>query len=245
MGIVVDSDKNVFYSKNNHELLDTRIEVNPKSWIRKGYKHHSIFNRKKNDAHSDANPFIHALKGNSGYRISKEEVLKFFPEFDCITRSVCNTVDFQFLIPLPSSHCANRFLARYLCSGKLGSLVRTGLLRKKMVGEVHQDLEGIINSGLVANANHAREIKKQLSQLSKMPQGSVFSMKKISNHRVRTKINPLCINDISSCDLNNKRVLLVDDVYASGATINGAIAAIEGEFRPSVIESLCLLGRLR
>lgn len=244
MGITVNTHKQVFYSTSDHTLLDTRLSVNPKEWRSKGYRCQSIFWRKKSKKFSDANPFIHALKGNGGYSIEEIELNKFYQEFLLIVKSICSTLDIQYIVPLPSAHCANEYIARAFCREKLGTLVRRNLLRKRTVAEVADDLESLLISKVHLPRMQKTEASRLLTELRRQSSGASFSMKKVKIDALRRKIQPFAINCSHNTNLNGRRILLIDDIWSSGASIHGAINAVTSAYSPASIEVVTLLGRL-
>lgn len=217
VGIEVSSNKEVSFNNFHHELLDTSTRKNPSIKKLQGLMVYSVFRRKRHKSHTqDGNPLIHALKANQGYHIEKKEIVLFLPDFYRIIDKFLDGNSYNLILPLPSSHRINEYLARRIARKCPKATIECDFFGKKTVAEVINDLEQVE----ILSKSLKRDVKQLLNRLNKAPPSKHFSMKDVHNHKVRKMIQPIkLIADISN---NTGKVLLVDDLLASGTTLLNA-----------------------
>jgi pyrimidine operon attenuation protein/uracil phosphoribosyltransferase len=238
VGIDVSKQKEVAYNGNHQDLLDTSIERNPKRKTINKIIVFSIFKRKKHaDSNVDGSPFMHSLKGNNGYSITITELLNFRKNFYSILDKALDGKHFDLVIPLSSSSQVNEYFARRIAR-RCGAQLIVNAFEKKLIKEVIVDLEGLLD----LQDNLAKERTKLLNYLNKAQEGKQFAIKEVRNHRLRKKINPFKAN--IGLNIQGKRILIVDDLIASGASLHGAYMALGASTSEASIEAISLCGSL-
>ncbi len=237
MGIDVTENKKVYFNDTHQNLLDTSTVRNPSTKQRRGLIIQSIFRRKRHQRHKqDGNPLIHALKGNYGYSIEKYELLKFLSNFYEIMDKSLDGKTYNLILPLPSSHQINEYLARRIARKCPEAKVSKGFFEKKTVQEIIYDVELIETT----STRLQKEKLNLLNKLNKTPARNYFSMKKLQSHRLRKKIQPL---KLVNTDVKDQKILLVDDLLASGATLVNAYNLLK-EHKVQEISAICLFSGL-
>lgn len=173
--------------------------------------------------HSDGNPLIYALKGINGYHIdeSQKTILS-----NLIIRMVplCfQPEDFDCIVSVPSSSTVSPSLSQ--CASRLLGIEMLGaeILGKISNAEAYEMLLG--RRAAFANSRDKREFNDLYERLRLLPPGGSFKLKDVSV-RLRSIFQPIKIMDPSIGYVSGKRVLIVDDVLATGQSLISAAAAI-------------------
>lgn len=240
MGIDVTADGKVAFNDAHQNLLSTDVSRNPTRATKHGLVVQSVFQRRRSrDQKNDGNPLIYALKGKYGYTISRNEVRKFLAHFYAILEKCLAEADYDVIIPLPSSHPLNEIIARRVQRMLPEAELRSDCFEKKTVSQVVTEIDPT-----AMGSKKVRQAAKQLiHDLGEMPANRLFAMKNVNNHKLREHINPLSI--VGNLDgYPNARVLLVDDLLSSGATMVGAHNLLKDMKNMSRIDGLCLFSSL-
>lgn len=190
----------------------------------------SIFKRRrvKHDT-GDGNPLIFALKGKKGFTIPRRDFVEIYSRAATRLPAALDEVpDFDVVIPLPSSSNVAAILARRVVRLRPGAALLE-CLEKASVAHV------LAMSPAPASlpARVRKPYKRVLSTLQGLPRNSAVEMKRVPL-QVRPYINPIIAGPtVARC--GGLRVLLVDDIFGSGASLEGAISAM----MPSAPASLC------
>lgn len=198
----------------------------------------SVFRRRraKPDNH-DGNPLIYALKGKKGFTIPRADFAEIHRRAATNLPAALDALpDFDVAIPLPSSSNVAAILARRAVRLRPGTVL-LDCLEKATVAHV---LANSPATGMLPDRVQ-KPYKSLLNALQGMAPNSHVEMKTI-NLRVRPYINPV-VAGLASSQCRGLRVLVVDDIFGSGASLEGAIAALS-RHGPSSIAGLTFLGRL-
>jgi pyrimidine operon attenuation protein/uracil phosphoribosyltransferase len=241
LGIDVSIDRKVAFSEHHQNLLDTSIEKNPVLSKINGIPVRSIYRRRKSkDQKNDGNPLIYAMKQKHGYTISARETMKFLDSFYVILEKALDGFEADIIIPLPSSHKINTIFSRRISRVLNNAEIRSGLFVKKTTSEVIEELD----LGGISSKSVKKDAQRLINDLSKTPKNSVFSMKEVSNQRLRKLINPLRFSGEGLPIDPKAKILLVDDLLASGSSMKGAFNAMVVEQECKNLQGLCLFSRL-
>lgn len=240
MGIDIGPDGAILFNEKHERLLNTSTEKNPSIKVINGLRIQSIFRRVKNSGETrDGNPFIYALKEKNGYSIDRRQLWRFRNNFLEILDKAFSEIDVDYVIPMPSGHKVASYLSwRVAKRHDDRPAVVSHALRKRTVGEM---LEAYGDQIPKAGKYALKKYKFQIRKWGKMPMGTLVSMKEVDNG-IRNYFHPLALTD-GVCELNGKRVLLVDDLLSSGSTLKCARALIE-EREAKAVSALCLLSSL-
>lgn len=200
---------------------------------------HCIFQRTKfGDIKRDGNPLIYALKGTFGYRIDKRWKRWLHRRAVYVARKVVFPGAHDIIIPLPSSKDIARTIARSARIRLGPNAIVSEIFRKPTVAYVLE------NSPVPTDvpAEFRVDYKMALNELGKANPRATFKMGKITP-RVRHLLE--CVDIEPSARLPHwKRIILVDDLFASGATIACAERLLARYFKPVSVVGLALLGPL-
>lgn len=239
MGIDVENSE-IFYNNKHKEGLNTSVKTNPQRshffvqcHLQQKIVVQSIFQRNYLHNENDGNPFIYALKGKKGYKISRKELCKFIPEFTNILNKAMKNKQNVYLVPVPSSHKISQILARRAAKIHNQSFV-ADIFAKKTNGEVALDL-----SQMVFSEQIKKDAIKLLADL-KRSKNAMFAMKDVKNSKLREFINPIKL--CNQNELNHQaEIILVDDLISSGATLVAAYHELRKNGMKNKITGLCLL----
>lgn len=243
MGIDVTSSKVVTYNAGHERLVNTGTKNNPTIYRLSFCSVVCVFQRRKSkDVPGDGNPLIYALKGKHGYQITIHEIAKFLSNFYAILCASLANKSFDIVVPLPSAYAVTGVLAKRVSRHLNGAQILDRLIEKRTVGEV---LAELINDPPAIDSIHRRELGALKASLKKQPaKGRLFSMKDV-DVKIRAYINPLKIVPSEAIKTTEPlRILLVDDLLATGSTMNAAAALLQHRYPSSHIEGLCLLSKL-
>ena len=152
MGIDVENSE-IFYNNKHKEGLNTSVKTNPQRshfsvqcHLQQKIVVQSIFQRNYLHNENDGNPFIYALKGKKGYKISRKELCKFIPDFTNILNKAMKNKQNVYLVPVPSSHKISQILARRASRIHHQSPV-ADIFAKKTNGEVVLSFHSLFQNG--------------------------------------------------------------------------------------------------
>lgn len=239
VGINVEG-KEVFYTEEHQQLVDTSVEKNPFSQITHGIPVRSVFRRRtaSNNDKGDGNPLIYALKRSFGWRIQLVEVLKFMPNLRCIVQVAMQEEPYDAIVALPSSHPIAGTLAKIAGRYQREAVMHFDIFEKCTNAEVAQGLQADLQARLIPSKDR-RGVTSLIHSLGTSPD-QLFSLKLVDNH-LRGYTNPFKLTGIVS--FADQRVLIVDDLLSSGTSLStaGRLIIQAGAQR---VSALCLLSSL-
>lgn len=241
MGIDVLDNKAVVFNDGHDDLVVTCARRNPYDVKEGDLRIKSIFRRVQAKKRAgDGNPLIYALKGKGGFTIHPREAAKFVPDFKVILGKVLDNAAFEMVVPMPSAYGISSALAhRVVRTSKYGA-VHAGLLRKKNQAEILAELQVLKFPAKTPEF----VIKLAISLRKKLEKGdgaASFSMKEVDT-LLRPYIQPLTL--VKPLPEGGARILLVDDLMSTGATMVSAKNALKAVYPKAYIEGLCLLSRV-
>ena len=141
------------------------------------------------------------------------------------------------MLIVPSSNPLNDFLAD-IVEEHLHCKYLKGVLRKLYIGEV---LEHVLEDNSAFRKIYKNDFDNALKELetyfermspnTHYPMDAVFKRHKIANAEMHT-------------ELNNKNILIIDDIISRGASIRESIKIIKQTYTPKSITILTLLSKL-
>ena len=237
VGINVAVDKKVSVDSNHEHLVVTGHEKNPTVTNFEDMHVSFVFRRVKSKSRAnDGNPLIYALKNLQGYTITSKEISNLVRNFRIVLRKILSGIHYDIIVPMPSRHGISLILAKRVVRHQKGGMVVTNFLRKKTNGEVLADLTRIHST------KHHRDLVALRKKLEKDVAKHPFSMKDVTT-QLRPMIHPLTINRVATSRIN--KVLLVDDLMSSGATLKSAYDVVKTVYPDAEIDALCLLSPVR
>jgi hypothetical protein len=181
-------------------------------------------------------PFIYAVKGKQNLHVnyssikflnhSMIDILKKFSE-----QQERDKIKYDLIIPMPSSHQISNILASRLSLYLPDSVIEPGLFRKSTSEDVRGQVEGIPHGArinIINAINKAVESNKNfsLSDVDTQNRKYIFPIEKVAEMK------------------SVKRVLLVDDLFATGTTLITAKNLIKASNPQVIVEAMCLFSPL-
>lgn len=239
MGIDVSTGKLVTLNDNHEKRVVTAVKLNPARQSVGDIPVMSVFRRTKTgDAERDGNPLIYALKGLNGYGILPYWQTRIMNRACDIIINIEELKAFDEIIVVPSS---NGFCAAFatLVSNMLGLPILQGaFIQKKTVGQMLAGFDGIPNT---VRKQDRKEFGAQLKQWQELRPGTMVSMKLISP-AIRRYLDPFTITANGVPDLTDRKVLIVDDLLSSGASISSISNLLKAQ--GATVGALCFLSRI-
>lgn len=238
MGIDVDAQKVVTFSAAHEQRVVTdparpipRVRYGPLEVV-------SIF-RRQTTAHDtdDGNPLIYALKGKFGYTMPYRDFRLLFRAANQILPNALGGMNFDLVVPLPSSSPVAAILASRAARQRPGCSSLT-CLEKATIWQV---LAGAPVAAQIRR-QHRGEYTSQLAKLQRLDPNLLIEMKALKGP-VRPYFAPVVANGLAG-QCAGRHVLLVDDILSSGSSLAAAEAALHASGAASV-SALTLLSRLR
>jgi hypothetical protein len=242
-GINIDIDNRIVSFNPSHERgVNTGLIINPTYDKVDDYDLISIFKRKKfkNNKYVkyDENPLVHALKGNNGWKIDKNDILKLMKQFVKICYKIKPKYDTIISI-YSRSELNNEFLYRLnkiiKCDNEIYDMFRK--IDKNEILENNIDFKGL-----------TREEKSELLKCFD-DMGKHFSFKTIPvkfRHRIKKIWNETLYGDELEVanKINGKNILILDDTIASGQTISTFCQNILKLYDPKNVTIITLFSKL-
>ena len=245
--------KMVSYNPSHQNNVDTSINNNPTVDISsiENVPVWSIFRRKKGTG-PDGNPLIYALKGENDWIFKsdydKKNVLK---QFKLISDKFINEHSFDITIIVPSTNQLNNYIADTIQSKTNVELI-TGLVCKlttEEVDDIVQEFGSNFRNHYGKRYNTAYlELRKYLDHMDELKNGT-FCRHFIKNNEMRNVLDfTLKLSDDAYAKyankINNREVLIIDDVVSRGETIKEMVNIIKTSYSPKSITVLTLLSKL-
>lgn len=245
MGLILQG-QHVIVDHDCRDWLITRPEGNPVIERTGNLKIYSVFKRRllsgqrRRDRHQrqlgDNCPLIYALKGKEGLSTDIASIKKLRESFEVILNRVAEYEPdgYQLVISMPSAHNISHIVGKRFAL-KFGAQHITNLLRKITVEEAFRLLDRADIS-----IEDTRSIEFRIkTQAKEVGFNGNFSLKGIPPN-MREILPPLTLNVIPKLNFRPTRILLVDDLMASGTTLITAANIIAQEYPAAVIHAACL-----
>lgn len=245
MGLVVQGNV-VLVDHDNNDWLKTTPHGNPTKEVVDDLIVHCFFKRllaskklrrkHRNNIPGDNCPIIYALKGKDNLKTDISSIKKLLVSYWQIVNDFkANEPNgYDFVISMPSSHNISRIIGKRLAT-TFRAQHSSDFLRKLTIDEAFE----VLDKADISVEEHkalSHRLKKQLQE--KGFKGN-FSLKGIPV-QFRSEFPPLCLNK-SSINIKPKRILLVDDLLATGTTLKTARASVQSCFPDAVIHAASLI----
>lgn len=208
----------------------------------------SIFKRTSYVDHEkeyDGNPFIYALKNKFGWKfdISKQEVHKYIKKFVENCQKLQQTYDTIIMIP---SH--SKINKKFMES--LYDILKARHKIEYLFSKIelnHDEVEQFIDyDAIKKDYEYPRKIEIEIEKILYKLNGTEKEFEaKLVNKKYLKYIKFLQIKDDPDSveQINNKNILILDDVFSSGTTISQAVDAIKQNYNPKSITVVTLLSK--
>lgn len=235
MGIDVDSSKCVTFNGTHEHRVVTDPHRPALRWEHDELSVMSIFRRVQTHDTQDGNPFIFALKGLKGYSISYSNIKPIVLSAKFIINRELSGQLFDYVVPMPSSARLTRSMSSRIASIVQGDVLSP--LRKITTSEALAQMPDIST----VERNHRRDYGSLLKALRESSGDTLLQMKAVDK-RIRKHISPIVASPKAPA-LPGSRVMIVDDIFASGASLSSAARALKGLGAADVV-AVTLLGKL-
>lgn len=241
MGINISSSKIVTLDDTHQKRVDTSIESNPTFDHVADLAVHYIFRRNKTgDLDRDGSPLLYAMKGIRGYKISSEDRAGAFKRAAEIIPRCIEGAHADYVVPVPSNYTLSGDIAQIVSRVSGIPMLPADFMRKKTVAEMLACHEGKVPTGL--SPRNDKAFKDQLFAWKRMVPGQMVSMKEIDT-KIRPLFDPLvAVGHLTH--LEGRRIIIVDDLMSSGASIASAARVLGGLPNCSVERGICFLSKL-
>ena len=248
MGFKIDENLVVHLDQNSSSFGDTSLERNP-TWT----KTHCMISpisvcslvlrlsakSSRKDSIGDNCPLIYALKQRDELKVTLTSLKPMVPLLHQLLdkfyqQQQLQNVGYDVIVPMPSSHNLTNILAKCL-SSRFAIPIATHLFRKTTPDDVLTQLK---KDRLGPNSiPHNARLKITAAIQQATINNESFSLSRVPT-RFRKYVCPVALNvaDVPSF----KRVLLVDDLFASGRTLISAKDQLFKHIPAANIEALCL-----
>ncbi|NIL04988.1 hypothetical protein HB976_18805 [Yersinia mollaretii] len=238
----------VDHSHNN--WLVTTPAGNPTVEIYNGLIIYSVFKRRKTSGKQqrdralrqlgDNCPIIYALKGKEGLITDFSSIKKLNVSFKTIIKyiSALEPQGYQVVISVPSTHNISHIIGKRF-SKHFRSIHLKNVLRKITIQEAFNllDREDI---NLEESKSLKFRIKKQYKEVGFQ---GFFSLKGVPT-LYRDLLPPLSMNVRPQLTFTPDRILIVDDLLASGTTLETAAKIIQNLYPNAMIHAACLFSSI-
>lgn len=240
-GIDIDVEtRSIKYNPTHSKGLNSSVLFNPTYSNVHGVDTISIFKRNRDGSSSDANPLIHALKGNKGWTIDDESILSLFKDFVRISKKINSTYDTIISIK-SSSSLNNDFLYR------LNRIIKctyeiSDLFSKIPASEIISD--GGIKVG--TQQDIVKELSKYLDKMVAKDDYFTYKDLPVRLRKYIDKSSTIDANDVLKYSdmINDKKVLILDDTISTGKSISDNVRAINDMFAPKTITAITLFSAI-
>ncbi|PJR59643.1 hypothetical protein CWM52_20620 [Raoultella sp. T31] len=249
MGLILKGHK-VIVDHDCRDWLITRPQGNPTIEHSGNLKIYSVFKRqllsgkrrrnREQRQLGDNCPLIYALKGKEELTTDISSIKRLHKSFGIILEQIARQEPdgYQLIISMPSAHNISHVVAKRFAR-RFGSVHSTNLLRKITVEEAFR---------LLDRADISVEETRSLDYRIKLQAKEVgfkgnFSLKGIPAG-LRDALPPLSLNVLPELNFRPTRILLVDDLMASGTTLDTAAHIISQQYPGATIHAACLFSSI-
>lgn len=186
-------------------------------------------------------PLIYALKRKEGLYTDLTSIKKLLVSFNIILHKMAEfePEGYQLIISMPSAHNISHIVGRRFSRLFHANHV-TDLFRKITVGEAFCQL-ALADISVIDRSKIEHRIKLQVNEVGL---GGSFSLKSIPAN-LRECLPPLMLNAIPRLQRHPARILIVDDLMASGTTINTAARILSQLYPDTLLHAACLFSSVR
>lgn len=254
-GIDFDLDtKMVTYNPSHQDNVDTSIENNPSIDLSliEGVPVWSIFKRKKGLG-GDGNPLIYALKNENDWIFkSEQDRTDIIKQFKIITDKFLKNHSFDLTLIIPSTNNLNNYIAKEISDKAKVELI-TGFVRKlttEEVDELVQDFDSKFRAYYGTKYTQAYyALREYLDEMDELKNG-VFCRHLIKDSQMRNVIDfTLKLSEDHYArfanKINDRNVLIIDDVISRGESIKEMVNIINKSYNPKSVSVMTLLSRLK
>lgn len=247
MGLIIDG-MHVAVDHTCKDWLVTEPEGNPTEEWAESLKVWSIFRRRlasaklqrKRDVRQlgDNCPIIYALKGKEGLTTDLASVLALNKSFKIIIQEIAlrEPAGFDLVISMPSSHALSRMIANRF-SRQFRAPHLTGVLEKITL----QEAFNLLDRADIDVADYKRLSFRLRKQLQTVGFNGSFSLKDVPPG-FRYHLPPLKLLVDALEERRPERILLVDDLLATGTTMITAAELLQQQYPKATITGACLFG---
>lgn len=245
MGLIVQGNV-VKVDHDNKEWLKTRPQGNPTKEEIGGLTIYSLFKRLLASAKSrrkhrkipgDNCPIIYALKGKDNLTTDITSIKLLRESYSVIVNSFQaeEPNGYDLIISMPSSHNISRLIGKRLAN-IFTAHHSSDFLRKLTIEEALALLDRA-DISVEEHKTLSHRLRKQLTE--KGFQGD-FSLKGIPVP-YRSGFPPLCLNNTTVVNNEPQRILLVDDLLATGTTLKTAHDLVKSCYPHAVVHGASLI----
>lgn len=241
MGIDID-DRGLVTVNQEHNY---RVVTSTKPPVRSnvgGVPTYSIFRRlKARDDDRDGNPLIHALKGKRGYFIRASSLKALYDPFCAGIATLVDQLKPETLIAIPSSSNVNAVLLKRILRQCPEAAAECECFEKLSIRAV-LDRAPEIDAVKKIDRQEYGQTLRTLSRARSLH--GPFEMKLVSM-KVRPYFSPIGFRaGAFGPSINGKRVVLIEDILASGTTLMRAKDLLMGRYQPATLTIITLLSGL-
>ncbi len=245
VGLILQ-EQHVIVDHDCRDWLVTRPEGNPTIERHHQLKIYAIFKRKLLSAKrgrerstrqlGDNCPLIYALKGKEGLFTDISSIKKLNHSFRIILNRIFQKelTGYQLVISVPSAHNISHILGKRFAQ-RFNALHFSDTLRKVTVEDAFRLLDRA-DISIEDTRKLEFRIKKQAKEVGF---SGYFSLKGIPP-KFREVLPPLTLNNIPVLNFKPSRILITDDLIASGTTLNTAASLLSRLYPHAVIHAACL-----
>ncbi|TVU85042.1 MULTISPECIES: phosphoribosyltransferase family protein [Pseudoalteromonas] len=246
MGLIVQG-RVVVVDHDNKEWLKTSSQGNPTKEVIEGLTVYSLFKRLRtskkirrkyrNKIPGDNCPIIYALKGKDNLTTDLTSIKKLRISYNSIISifQASEPNGYDLVISMPSAHNISRIIGKRL-AGTFSAHHSDNFLRKLTIDEAFNLLD---RADISVDEHKALSFRLRKQRQESGFQGA-FSLKGIPVP-FRSEFPPLCLNNTKIENLEPLRILLVDDLLATGTTLKTAHNLVESIYPQAVIHGASLI----
>lgn len=250
MGLILQGHK-VIVNHNCRDWLITRPQGNPTLEHSGGLKIYSVFKRqllsgkhrrnREQRQLGDNCPLIYALKGKEELTTDISSIKRLYESFEIILEQITRQEPdgYQLIISMPSAHNISHIVARRFAR-KFRSFHAANLLRKITIEEAFRLLD---RADISVEETRSLDYRIKLQAKETGFNGN-FSLKGIPAG-LRDALPPLSLNVLPELNFQPMRILLVDDLMASGTTSGTAAHIISQQYPGATVHAACLFSSVR
>jgi hypothetical protein len=234
VGLIID-DGLVIVDHDATDHLNTTRDGNPTQRTLDELVVHSVYRRLKNSAKfskdrdqkmiGDNCPLIYAVKGSDGLSTNVASTKRLLEHTQSIIFDICEKIDGQVdgLVAMPSGFPLANWLAKRI-QREMGLPIFTDVFRKSTKTEAAARAEALIPAHISGvDYKERRNLRNAVKRVRKA-EGNIYTAKLV-RPALRAFFDPLQWQSLD-CP-NTHRLLLVDDLLASGGTFLAAKSLLE------------------
>ncbi|MBP2169467.1 hypothetical protein J2125_002659 [Erwinia toletana] len=245
MGLILQG-QHVIVDHSCRDWLLTSPEGNPTIEKSGDLKVYSVFRRqllsgkhrrdRQQRKPGDNCPLIYALKRKEGLFTDIASIRRLYDSFGFILHNIATQepAGYQHIISMPSAHNISHITGRRFAR-KFQARHITDFLRKVTVEEAFMLLD---KADIDIENNRRIEFRIKL-QAKEVGLNGKFSLKSIPT-KFRGILPPLRLNIVPTLTFLPTRILIVDDLMATGTTLSTAAHIISQQYPGATVDAACL-----